>query len=210
MLINSNPVISQILISALLWFLLIGGIVSVLVGIALIFRHEWLFRAFGYMNRWVSCRRAMRPLEITRDSWPFIEQFRYLLSVFLTTGAAYVVYWLLTQMDMGALVGLIGSSPGFPKIIIYWLVDSVRWFFILVSAMGIIIGVMLAFSLTALRQAEVYFSRWISTRNTLVAKKSEAMHLGADHLIVTFPKIAGIIITLMSILEVYLVYLPMR
>lgn len=204
-----SQVIDQILIPSLLRFLFIGGCFSLLVGIGLILHSEQMFRIFDQMNRWVSSRRATRALEIPRDCWPLVLRYRYALSAFITLGAVYATIRLLTQADIEAIVPGISSSLHLPELFISWILTSVKWFLLLGCMISIVVGLMLGFFITALSKMEKLSATWISTRNNNLLKKADVLHSGFDNLVMSFPKTAGWIVTIMSMVEVTLVGIQM-
>ena len=66
--------------SAVLFFF-ISGFALLAVGLTLVVNSAAALRMFGGMNRWVSMRRATRPLEIARDTQPLVQRHRYLIAV---------------------------------------------------------------------------------------------------------------------------------
>ena len=204
-----SQVIDQILIPSLLRFLFIGGCFSFLIGIGLILRNELMFRMFEKMNSWVSSRRATRVLEIPHDCWPLILRYRYLLSAFITAGAVYATIKLITQVDIEAIVPGISSSLHLPTLFVSWILTSVKWFLLLGCVLGIAVGLMLGLCITTLSKIETLSATWISTRNSILGKKADVLHTGFDKLVASFPKTAGWIVTIMSMVEVTLVGMQM-
>lgn len=205
-----SQMIDQILLPSLLRFLLIGGGFSLIVGIGLIFHSELMFRIFEKMNRWVSCRRATRVLEIPRDCWPLVVRYRYILSAFITVGAVYALIRLITQVDTEAIVPGISSALHLPGPYVSWILTSVKWFLLGGCVVGIAVGLMLGCSLTTLSKIEAFSGTWISTRNTAISKKSDVMQVGIDKFVMSFPKTVGLVVTVMSMVEVTLVGMQMH
>lgn len=204
-----SQIIDQIFLPSLLRFLFIGGVFSLVVGIGLIFHNELMFQIFEKMNRWISSRRATRILEIPRDCWPLVQRYRYALSVFITAGAVYALIGLITQVDTEVIVPSISSSLHLPKLFVSWVLISVKWFLLLGCVVGIVVGVMLGFFLPALLKVESLSGRWISLRNNTVSKKADVLYTGLDKLVISFPKTAGWIITILALIEVTLVGVQM-
>ncbi|TAN65778.1 MAG: hypothetical protein EPN17_15760 [Methylobacter sp.] len=204
-----SQIIDQILLPSFLRFLFIGGGFSLAVGIGLIFHSELMFRVFEKMNRWVSSRRATRILEIPRDCWPLVQRYRYLLAFFITAGSVYALIGLITQVDTEAVVPGISRSLHLPGLYVSWILISVKWFLLLGCVLATAVGLMLGFSLTTLLKIESLSGRWISLRNNTVSKKADVLYTGLDKLVVSFPKTAGWIITILALIEVTLVGMRM-
>lgn len=200
-----SQVINQILLPSLLKFLFIAGVFSLLVGIGLIFRSELMFRVFEKMNRWISLRRSTRTFEIPRDCWPLVQRYHYILSVFITVGAVYALFRLITQVDIEAIAPGIAHQLHLPNQFISWLLSSFRWFLIIGSILSIAVGLLLGFSLSTLSKLETLSGTWISTRNSTIGQKAMARHMEFDRLVVSFPKTAGLIVIMLSMIELILV-----
>lgn len=200
-----NQVINQILLPSLLNVLFIGGIFSFVVGIGLVFHSELMFRLFDKMNRWVSLRRSTRALEIPRDCWPLVQRYQYILSVFITVGAVYALFRLITQVDIQVIVPGISTKLHLPELYVSWLLTSIWWFLTLGCAVSVVVGLLLGFSLPTLSKWEGLSGTWISTRNSVIGKKANVIHVGFDELVVSFPKTAGWIVVILSMIELTLV-----
>ena len=207
---TSNQMIDQILFTSLLRFLFIGGSFSFLVGIGLIFHSELTLRIFDKMNYWVSWRRNMRVLEIPRDCWPLVERYRHVLSVFITVGAIYALIKLTTQADTEAIVPGISSSLHLPDQYVSWVLISVKWFLLGGCVIGIAVGLMLGFSLPTLSKIEAFSGTWISMRKSNLSKKADVMQVGLDNFVMSFPKTVGLVVAIMSMVEITLVGMQMH
>ncbi|MCW5574627.1 MAG: hypothetical protein KIT13_00910 [Burkholderiales bacterium] len=182
--------------SAVLFFF-ISGLALLAVGLALIVNSAAALRFFGGMNRWVSMRRATRPLEIPRDTQPLVRRYRHLIAVFVVAGGVFAVSGLLTQYDARAAVRLLGLESLRPDLAL-WLTDSARWLLIAGNVLGIAVGLLLAFSPGLLSRMEARGSDWYSERR--MAKGADAMNTGLDAQVTAHPRAAGIVIVLMALL----------
>jgi len=206
----SNQIINQILLTSLLRFLFISGSFSFIVGIGLIFHNELMFRIFEKMNRWVSCRRQLRVLEVPRDCWPSVQRYRYVLSGFITVGAVFAVNRLITQVDTEVVVPWISSGLHLPDAYVSWLLISVKWFLLIGCVIGIAVGLMLGFSLPTLSKIEAFSGTWISMRKSNLSKKADVMQVGLDNFVMSFPKTVGLVVAIMSMVEITLVGMQMH
>jgi hypothetical protein len=202
--------IDQILLPAFLTFLFIGGGFSLIVGIGLISRSELMFRIFAKMNRWISFRRDIQALEIPRDCWPLVVRYRYVLSALITVGAIYSIIELTSSADIATQIPVLSNSLHLPEQFISWILSSIKWFLLGGCTLGIVVGLMLGFSLTTLSKLESLSNTWISTRNRDIAREASAVHTGLDSLVASFPYTAGWIIVVMSMIEMTLVGLQLR
>ena len=182
--------------SAVLFFF-ISGFALLVVGLWLVVNSAAALRFFEGMNRWVSMRRATRPLEITRDTRPLVLRYRFLIAAFVIAAGVFAIYGLLTQYDAREAVRLLGLESQRP-VLALWLVDSARWLLIAGNVLGIVIGLLLVFFPAALSRLEARGGDWYSERR--MVKGADAMNTGLDARVAANPRAAGILITLVALL----------
>src|SRR5262245_12697327 len=78
---------------------LAGGSAMLVAGLGLIFGSAATLRFFSGMNRWVSARRALRPVEIPRDSGPAVQKHRRWLGVIFIVGGGFAIYSLVVEWN---------------------------------------------------------------------------------------------------------------
>lgn len=182
--------------SAVLFFF-ISGFALLAVGLLLVVNSAAALRFFDGMNRWVSMRRATRPLEITRDTQPLVLRHRYLIAAFVVAGGVFAISGLLTQYDARAAVRLLGLDALRPMLA-FWLADSARWLLVAGNALGIVIGLLLAFSPGRLMALEARGGDWYSERR--MVKGVDTMNTELDAQVAARPRAAGIIIVVLALL----------
>ncbi|MDP1671564.1 MAG: hypothetical protein Q8L65_00440 [Burkholderiales bacterium] len=178
-------------------FFFISGFALLAVGLTLSLNSAAALRFFGTVNQWVSMRRASRPLEIARDTQPLVQRYRYLIAAFVVAAGVFAISGLLTQYDARAAVRLLGLESQRP-VLALWLVDSARWLLIAGNALGIVVGILLAFFPAALLRVEARGGDWYSERR--MVKGADAMNTGLDAQVAAHPRAAGIIIIVMALL----------
>jgi hypothetical protein len=186
-----------------LWFaqflivlFLVGGVVSLAIGLSLIFNSAGTLKFSAGMNRWVSTRRTFKPIEIPRDTRQAVRKYRRWLAVMFVAGGIFAVYGLATQFNVKAVIPVFGLDyfrPSFAS----WVVESARWVLLIGNLVGIAVGIMLAFFPDALMALEAGGSRWYSERRYL--KEREAMNLTLDNWVAQFPRASGCIITFFAL-----------
>jgi hypothetical protein len=182
--------------SAVLFFF-ISGFALLAVGLTLVLNSAAALRFFGTMNHWVSMRRATRPLEIARDTQPLILRYRYLIAAFLVAAGVFAISGLLTQYEARAAIRLLGLESQRP-VLALWLVDSARWLLIAGNALGIVVGLVLAFAPGLLSRVEARGGDWYSERR--MVKGADTMNTGLDAQVAARPRAAGIIIVVLALL----------
>ena len=186
-----NYAFQQWAIQFLVVLFLVGGIMTLAVGVGLIVGRAGTLRFFVSMNRWVSTRRAFKPIEVARDTRQAVQKHRRWLAVVFIAGALFAVYGLGTGFDAGAISFVFGLDAQ-PSSVAAWLVESIRWVLIVGNLAAIVVGIMLAFFFDALAALEARGSRWYSDRQ--LVKGGDDMNLSLDNWVAASPRAAGAII----------------
>lgn len=176
------------LAQAIVAFFLVAGVALFAVGIGLIVNSVGALRFFGNMNRWVSMRRATKPLEIPRDTQQAVQKYRHWLAAIFVLGGAFAIFGLLTQFDAAAIIFVLGL--GFMKpVVAGWLIDSLRWLLVAGNVLAIVAGILLALSPDTVVKLEVRGSHWYSERK--VTKGADQLNLRLDAWVTAHPREAG-------------------
>src|SRR4051812_32200659 len=158
--------IERVLIPTLEVCLLLGGLASLLFGIALVFRTPKALVFMRRMNQWVSTRRALKEFEVPRE----MARARNLwFGLFLVAGGAFVLYYLVFPMQIPRTVAILGVD--LKRWFLFGvLLQTVRWLLIAGSALALAVGVMQLCFPRALVSFEARMNRWYSTRRILPAE----------------------------------------
>src|SRR5688500_18629878 len=166
--------IAEIVLRSFAVFLLLGSAFSAVVGLALILRQRTTIEAFARMNRWVSTRRALKPLEIPRQTGQLlVGKGRIVAGLVFALCGAYAAF-ALVSVDAARLVPALGVGGGFSPLADI-AIRSARWTLILGCAAAGLGGVVLLFLPSAWQRVEAGANRWYSTRRAVA---------GADTMIV--------------------------
>jgi|GEM_PF-491152 len=178
-------------------FFLLGGVTLLAVGMGLIVNSDKSLQMFSKMNRWVSFRRATKPLEVMRDTRQAVQDYRYWLAAIFVFGGVFALYGLLTQFEAASIIYVLGLD--FLKTdAALWLVDSARWVLIVGNLLGIVVGIMLAFFPAALVALEASGSRWTSHRKA--GHGADTMRVTTlDTWVAAQPRVAGGIIAVFAL-----------
>jgi len=182
---------------AVLFF--VGGLVGLTVGTGLIFYSKRTLRVFDVLNRWVSLRSASKPLEIPRDTTQAAQKYRRWLAAFFIAGAVFSLFILASKFDARAVItGLKLNTLRDP--VASWIVDSARWLLIVGNLAAVVVGILLGFFPAALTALESKGGRWFSERR--MVRGSDAMNLTLDKWVAAFPRTAGMIFTVTTLILV--------
>lgn len=89
---NTTPVIVEVLVESLKWFLILGGVLSVVVGMMMLVSTCTLPALEARFNRWYSTRKFAKgasEIRMTLDNW--VEAFPRAAGVLLAIGSAIVL-----------------------------------------------------------------------------------------------------------------------
>jgi hypothetical protein len=186
--VNAFPdLLWPMLLKALLAIVLVFGIVGIATGIALLASSSSTIRFFRVMNRWVSLRCALKASEVVRDIEQPMHRNRFWIGIPLIAGGLLSLFAMtvqLTSFDLGGWV-----SDGRMLVLLRVVAESLRWFLIIGSVLGVVVGLMLCFWPEALRRIESGANRWISTRQMM--RGADDQHPVLDRLVEAHPVPSG-------------------
>lgn len=181
----------QLLFEFTMVVVLVFGAVGFAAGIGLIVSSARTFRFFHVMNRWISIRRALRPIEIPRDADQFAHKYRRWVGVFLIAGGIFSAFGLAAKVKASSIGAMLAKGAVVPLVII--VVETLRWFLIAGSVTGVVIGFLFCYSPSTLISIGRYANKWFSPRR--LTRGVDEMHLTLDKLVEAHPKLSGAILT---------------
>lgn len=181
----------QFFIAAVLVFASIGFA----TGVGLILSGARTLRFFHVMNRWISTRATLRPMEIPRDTDQFSHRRRRWVGGALIAGGIFSTFGLAAGVDAAAVGAAIAKGDMARLVAI--VAGTLRWFLIAGSVAGVVIGGMLCFSPNALATLEKYANQWFSARRLL--RGGDDMILTLDRLVEAHPGLAGWILACITL-----------
>jgi hypothetical protein len=191
--------IDRVIIPAVMFIVIVGGISGVLLGCALVFRSAATLRFINRMNSWVSTRQALQPLEAPHnvDGAPGPGGRRPRLGAFLLVGGVIAVYFLIVRLDFA-------RSPYVPGVdLLRWFLsglalEATKWILVAGSAFAALIGLLMLLAPGRLAVFEGRLNQWHSSRHFLAA--DEKMHLALEPHVEAHPGAAGWTIAVASLL----------
>jgi len=186
--------LQQLLFPTLLIFLFAGSIFAILIGAGMILRGEATFRLFGPMNRWVSTRKALRPVEIPRNLNIGSKWGQRLLGITFFLGAAISTVALLRSYEVAAVAAMFKGS--LPPVLLELTAQATKWLLLAGNTLAMVVGVMLMFLPDAFAKLAAGTNQWYSARK--YDKDMDAMHLTFDNWVRASPRAAGWIIIVLA------------
>jgi hypothetical protein len=156
-------------------------------GVGLIVASARTLRFFHAMNRWISLRGALKPMEIPRDTEPLAHGHRRSLGYALIAGGAFSAFGLAAGVDAAA-VGASFARGDMVRVVAI-AAQALKWFLIVGSVAGVAVGLLLCFSPGALAVLEKHANRWVSSRRAMHG--ADEQNLTLDRLVETHPGPSG-------------------
>ena len=189
-----NNLLWHMLVQVLIVVFLVVAISGLGVGLGLIVSREKTTQLFHTLNRWISTRHALKAVEIPRETERLAHQYQRWLAACFVLGGLFAAFVLATAVDVTALSRVLVSQRFVPFLGV--VLDSARWFLIIGSAAGVVIGAMLLFYPNAEITLEKFANQWVSSRR--IARTGDDMHMTLDTLVEAHPTPAGWIISCTS------------
>ncbi len=187
MLHSTDYVTDQLLIPFVLWFFIVTGVVGIALGVCLILGSARTLRFLGTMNRWISLRTSLKPMELPHDIGKAVYGHGRWFGAAFAVGGAFAILVLLAKVKVAPIVAALGSTA--TPVFVAWIVESLKWILLAGGVLAVVIGVMLVFSTSALRAIETRVNRWYSSRK--LGRGADSMYLTLDQWVGTFPRTAG-------------------
>jgi hypothetical protein len=187
--------VSVIVQQATLISLAVGAVFALAAGLLLVFGSETAFRISERMNRWVSTRAAIRPLEEHHSISRPLYRMHRLVGVLICAGALYSLIVLGMASGEDAIVKSlkgIGSAQ-----FSAWLSQSLRTFLLVGNFGALLFGLVFIARPSALKALETWADRRISARRS--TKPLEEMRMTTDRFVHAHPRAVGIVVVLGSV-----------
>jgi hypothetical protein len=184
----------QVLVQVLIVVFLVVAVAGLVVGVGLIVSSQRTSQIFHGLNRWISTRHALKPVEVPVQTDQTAHEYQRWLAACFVLGGLFAIFFLVTAVDVAAVSRIVAEQRyvGFVAIVL----DCARWFLILGSAAGVVVGVMLLFYPGAENALERFTNQWVSSRR--IVRTWDDMHLTLDTLVEAHPTPAGWVIAATS------------
>ena len=184
--------VERLVVPTVMLCLLAGGLAGIVFGFALALRSGPTLAFIARMNRWVSTREALQPLESPRRLEPAPDSpYRRLLGALFMIGGALTIYFLLTRLHVARLVDA-RRALGLAIVL-----DATKTIFLAGGGFALFIGALMVFWPRALTALEERLNRWYSTRR--LADAEDRMLLPLEPHVEAHPREAGWLIAIASL-----------
>ncbi len=169
----------QLLVQFLLVLFLTVAVSGLAVGVGLIASSPKIVGYFHILNRWVSTRHVLRPVEVPFDTERVTHRHHRWLAAGFVLGGLVAIFGLFAGLDANAVGAAFAAKRFAPVVAIA--VESAKWVLIAGSALGVVVGLA---------------NKWVSPRR--VTRTWDDMHMNLDALVEAHPRPAGWIIACTS------------
>lgn len=190
-MLSYSSFLTQIVQQTIFIFLFVGAAFGLLAGILLLVDSERAFAIGDRLNRWVSTRAALRPLEEYHNISRPLYRMHRLVGVLICVGALYALVVLGAPSGEAAITQSL-SSLG-PQRFAAWISESLRIILLTGNIGALLFGLVFVVRPSALRSLEAWADRRISARKA--TKPLEEVRLSADQFARAHPRLVGGLVT---------------
>ena len=184
----------QLLVQFLMVSFLVVAVAGLAAGIGLIVSSPRTLQLFQVLNRWVSTRHVLKPVEVPHETEHIAHSYQRWLAGAFVLGGLPSMFGVAVGFDASAISAVVAEQRFVPVVAIA--LESAKWFLVVGSGFGVVVGAMLLVYPNAELTLERYANRWVSSRQ--IARGGDDMHLNLDKLVEAHPMPAGWIIACTS------------
>jgi len=184
----------HLLVQVLIVLFLVVAVSGLAVGVGLLVSSQRTSQLFHALNRWFSTRHVLKPVEVPVETDRTAHQYQRWLAASFVLGGLIAIFGLVIAVDVAAVSRIVAEQRYAAFVAIA--LDCARWFLILGSAAGVVVGAMLLFYPNAEIMLESFTNKWVSSRR--ISRNWDDMHLTLDTLVEAHPRPAGWILACTS------------
>ncbi|HUK03696.1 MAG TPA: hypothetical protein VLV90_01290 [Burkholderiales bacterium] len=174
--------------------LLAGAAFALLTGLLLLFDSRRALRIAERLDRWISTREVVKPLEEFRTISRPLYRMHRLVGALICAGALYSLI-VLGLPSGGTAIAKSLSGIG-PVRFSAWISDSLRYVLLAGNFGALLFGLVFLMRPSALKSLEAWADRRISERKAV--KPLETMRMSADQFLRRHPRTVGVLVILGS------------
>lgn len=168
--------------SALL-FLWIGSALALLLGVGLLLAPARTERINRFFARWIDTRKIESELDRPRWTERFVYRHHRIVGAFILSGSVFVVFQFLLRPFRQRIAPLAAHD-------MFGLLDATVAFFIIGGVLGALIGLIILFKPSLLRELEGEANRWVSTEK--FTRAFNAMYFSFDEKVMRHRRLSGL------------------
>lgn len=183
-------ILSDIIRQSFLIFLWVGSIAGILVGAGIWLKPQRIILLNQFFSRWVNSDKFGKLLDQPHRTERFFYRHNKLVGAGILIGALIVLHTFLFNYNLRTISSLVPSSY-------WWFSDALVGIILVGSTLASVIGAIVLFKPSLLRELEQSANQWISTDRLLAL--SNQMNFSAEQSIIRHHRIAGVCILLGSL-----------
>src|SRR6266513_765959 len=133
----------QLLVQVSIVLFLVVSVCGLAVGVGLIVSSQKTVQVSHAVNRWISTRHALKPVEVPRDTDRLAHRHQRWVAGGFVLGGLIAIFGLAAGIDANALSAAFTEKRFAPVVAIAF--NSAKWFLIVGSAFGVVSGGTLLF-----------------------------------------------------------------
>ena len=180
----------QLLVQVSIVSFLVVAVAGLAVGVGLLISSQKTLQFFQVLNRWVSTRHVLKPVEVPHETERMAHSHQRWFAGAFVFGGLISIFGIAAGFDASAISAAVTEQRFVPVVAIA--LESAKWFLIVGSGLGVVVGAMLLLYPNAEITLERYANRWVSSRQAV--RGGDDMHMTLDRLVEAHPKPAGWII----------------
>ena len=178
-------------------------LVSLVIGLILMVQPAIIIRLNQQVGKRFSFRRSTKFLEKPNNVDRMFYRHHRIIGTIVTLTSAYVLYYFSLVYDPLVIADYVQGSGN--AIALDLLINTLRLFMLVSSGFIVFIGMAIFVRPSWLKTVEVWANRWVSTRQ---ASRSLAVERDqVNQLAYQYPRLAGLVIVVISLYASILLYL---
>src|SRR3989338_1121291 len=188
-----SQIFNQVFLYYVFVFFIFFSAFSFIVGVGLAVRNATMLQFFDFMNKWVSTRKAIKPLDTPHFVEPLLLRQPKRLGIGIILGAAASIF-LLMRVDADAILPLFFGP--FPYSTARILANFTESFLLVGNGVCLAVGLLVLFFPRLLSRIEAYTDKWYTLRKQ--TRPLHQMHLGIDRWVLAHPTVSGVTMSILS------------
>ncbi|MGH8743164.1 MAG: hypothetical protein ACREUY_02700 [Burkholderiales bacterium] len=170
--------------------LVIGCMLSFLIGVLLLVQPQAIVRLNQYFNKWIGTEKLTSALDKPLRVEHALYRHHKLFGSLVLAGGAYVLYVLVFKISEKAVVSFFARGTNIQAV--SWLMDALIVALFLAGVCAVVIGVFLIARPSLLKNFEQWVNRWYASEKGL--KVLDTARFATDEWVARNTRILGLII----------------
>lgn len=174
--------------------LMVGLCFAFVASVLLLLRPRLLFMLNERLSRWVDTEQRFRALEKPRQWERFFYRHHRVLGSLISLGAIYVLLTWAFAYDRARVIGLLDRRWVIDGL--DWIVAAVETMVVLLHAATLVVGLIILFRPSLLKNIERAANRWHSGPQVQVLDR---IYGPVDRSLAVYPRLSGLLLLLASV-----------